>query len=130
MIEILKAIPFFAQLPEDDLKAIMANVEMQYFPANYVIFEQGQPGEIMYIIKRGAVQVMRDNTILAEIKDNAFFGEMALVSDEARNATVKTVTDVELLTLGKDDFRRLLSTNPGIATMVSYEVVKRANANS
>ncbi len=130
MIEILKAIPFFANLSEDDLKAIMANVEMQYFAADHVIFKQGDPGDIMYVIKRGKAQVIRDEKIVATLSDNAFFGEMALVSDETRNATVKTVTDMEVLTLKKTDFMRLLSTNPGIATTVSYEVVKRTNANS
>lgn len=129
MIEILKAIPFFTHLSDDDLKAIMANVEMQYFPADYVIFKQGDPGDIMYVIKRGKAQVIRDDNILAVLSDNAFFGEMALVSNEPRNATVKTVTDIEVLTLKKKDFMRLLETNPGIASVVSYEVVKRTNAN-
>ncbi len=81
----------------------------------------------MYVIKRGQVQVIRDNVILATLSDNAFFGEMALVSDEPRNATIKTVTDVEALTLGKEDFKHLLETNPSIASTISYEVVKRAN---
>jgi len=130
MIEILKAIPFFVNLPEDDLKAIIANVEMQYFPADHVIFKQGDPGDIMYIIKRGMVQVIRNDSVVATLSDNKFFGEMALVSDEPRSATVNTVTDMEVLTLNKKDFMRLLSTNPGIATLVSYEVIKRVNANS
>ena len=84
----------------------------------------------MYVIKRGEVQVLRDNTILALLKDGQFFGEMALVSDETRNATIKSVSDVELLTLSKDDFKYLMETNSSIASIVSYEVVKRANAIS
>jgi len=128
MIEILKKIPFFAELPDDDLSAISEKVQMQYYQAEHVVFNEGDPGDVMYIIKRGKVQVIRDNTILAVLSDNSFFGEMALVSDEPRNATVKTVTDLEVLTLNKDDFRKLLETKPSIASIVSYEVVKRANA--
>lgn len=127
MIEILKNIPFFSQLSEEDLQQIAEKVQMQYFPANHIIFNQGDPGEIMYIIKRGEIQVIRDDTILAVLKDNAFFGEMALVSDEPRNAKVVTITDVEALTLAKEDFRRLLEENSSIASIISYEVVKRAN---
>jgi voltage-gated potassium channel len=128
MIEILKGIPFFANLSDEDLQAIIDKVQMQYFGPDQVIFEQGDYGEEMYIIKRGKVQVLRDYAIIAELEDHAFFGEMALVSDEPRNATIRSVTEVEALTLSKEDFRSLLETNPGIASMVSYEVVKRANS--
>ena len=130
MQEILKNIPFFAGLSDEDLQAIIGMIQMEYFAADHVIFEKGDAGDIMYIIKRGQVQVLRDNTILAVLHDGQFFGEMALVSDEPRNATIKTVTDVEVLTLKKDDFKNLLQTNPSIASIVSYEVVKRANAIS
>ena len=127
MIEILKSVPFFAELSDEDLQAIVDKVQMQYFAADHVIFNEGDPGDIMYVIKRGQVQVIRNNAILAVLADGQFFGEMALVSDVPRNATVKTVTEVEVLTLNKNDFKRLLETNPGIASLVSYEVVKRAN---
>ncbi|MBN2087451.1 cyclic nucleotide-binding domain-containing protein [Candidatus Peregrinibacteria bacterium] len=128
MEEILKKIPFFADLSDSDLQAVISKIQMQYFAADHEIFQKGDPGDIMYIIKRGQVQVIRDNAILAVLKDGQFFGEMALVSDEPRNATVKTVTDVEALILKKDDFKNLLETNPSIASIVSFEVVKRSNA--
>ncbi len=127
MIEILKEIPFFSQLSDEDLEAIAETVEMQYFGPEQVVFEEGDYGEEMYIIKRGKVNVIRDYAIIAELSDNAFFGEMALVSEEPRNATVKAMSDVEVLVLKKDDFKRLLETKPSIASVVSYEVVKRAN---
>lgn len=127
MIEILKQIPFFAQLSDEDLEAIGQKVEMQYFGPEQVIFEEGDYGEEMYIIKRGKVQVLRDFSILAVLSDNAFFGEMALVSDEPRNATIRAVTEVEALVLKKNDFRELLESKSSIASVVSYEVVKRAN---
>lgn len=127
MIEILKQIPFFSQLSDEDLEAISQTIEMQYFGPEQVIFEQGDYGEEMYIIKRGKVHVLRDFTILAELSDHAFFGEMALVSEEPRNATIKAMTDVEVLVLKKEDFTKLLESKPSIASAVSYEVVKRAN---
>lgn len=127
MIEILKAIPFFAELSDEDLEAIGQKIQMQYFGPEQVIFEQGDYGEEMYIIKRGKVEVLRDYSIIAELSDHTFFGEMALVSEEPRNATIRAVTDVEALVLKKEDFRQLLETKPSIASVVSYEVVKRAN---
>ena len=130
MQEILKNIPFFADLSDEDMQAVIGKIKMEYFAADHVVFEKETPGDIMYILKRGQVQVLRDNTILATLQDGQFFGEMALVSDEPRNATIKTVTDIEVLTLNKEDFKNLLETNPSIASIVSYEVVKRVNAIS
>ena len=130
MIEILKKIPFFAQLSDEDLKSISETIQMQYFGPDQVIFEEGDYGEEMYIIKRGKVAVLREFSQIAELTDNAFFGEMALVSDEPRNATIRAITDVEALVLKKDDFRNLLENKVSIATTVSYEVVKRANTLS
>ena len=128
MIEILKNIPFFTELSDEDLSQIAEKVQMEYLPAEHVIFNEGDEGDKMFIIKRGEVQVVRENAVLANLKNNAFFGEMALVSDEPRNATIKTVSEIELLTIAKEDFKKLLETNSSIASMVSYEVVKRANA--
>ena len=127
MIEILKRIPFFSQLTDEDLEAIGQKVQMQYFGPEQVIFEQGDYGEEMYIIKRGKVEVLRDYSVIAELSDHAFFGEMALVSEEPRNASIKAVSEVEALVLKKNDFKDLLETKPSIASTVSYEVVKRAN---
>ena len=93
-----------------------------------IVFNEGDDGDKMYIIKNGEVQVIRNNDVITILHTNAFFGEMALVSDEKRNATIKTITDVELLTIKKEDFKQLLESNSSIAEMVSYEVVKRANA--
>lgn len=130
MIEILKNIPFFSELSDEDLQQIAEKVQMQYYPAEHVIFNQGDPGDIMYVIKRGQVQVVRNQEVVALLKDGAFFGEMALVSDEPRNATVRTVSDAEVLTINKFEFMRLMESNGTIASQVSYEVVKRANENN
>ncbi len=128
MLEILKNIPFFSSLHDGDLEAISTKVKMEYFPAEHVIFNEGDEGDKMYIIKSGEVQVIRGGEIITNLKEHAFFGEMALVSDEKRNATIKIVSDVELLIIEKIDFKQLLETHSAIAEMVSYEVVKRANA--
>ena len=127
MIQILKKISFFSGLADADLESIGKTIQLEYYPADHVLFKEGVPGDKMYIIKRGSVQVVRGNTILAVLKEGSFFGEMALVSDEPRNATIKTVTDLEVLTLGKSDFQALLSSKPSIAEIVSFEIVKRAN---
>ncbi len=126
MIEILKNIPFFAQLSDEDLSSIMDHVQMNYFPEGHVVFNEGDAGDKMYVIKRGSVEVIHDNAILAELKDNDFFGEMALVSDEPRNAMVKTTAETEVLTIDKYDLAKLMASNENIASTVSYEMVERS----
>lgn len=130
MIEILKSVPFFGQLADADIRAVADKVIMEYYPAGHVLFSEGDPGDKMYVIKTGAVQVVRGGAIIAELSHGQFFGEMALVSDEPRNATIKVTSDVEVLVLKKDDFRHLIAENAAIASTISYEVVKRANANN
>ena len=129
MIQILKSVPFFAELPEADLEAISKKVMMEYFPAGHVLFNEGDSGDKMYIIKTGSVEVIRGSATVATLKEGEFFGEMALVSDLPRTATIKVTGDVELLVLQKEEFRHLLESNPSIASKVSYEVVHRVNAN-
>ena len=129
MIQILKSVPFFAELPQADLEAIASKVTMEYFPAGHVLFNEGDPGEKMYIIKTGSVEVIRGSANVATLKDGEFFGEMALVSELPRTATIKAASDVELLVLQKEDFRHLLESSPSIASKVSYEVVHRVNQN-
>ena len=126
MIEILKKIPFFAALSDEDLTAIAKTVTMDYLPQGHTVFKEGDAGDRMYIIKRGQAQVIRGGATLAELNDNDFFGEMALVSDVPRNAEVKITADTEVMVLKKEDFVKLITTNPRIAEMVSFEVVKRA----
>lgn len=127
MIEILKNIPFFSNLNENDLQEISQMVQLQYFPSNHTIFSEGDEGDLMYVIKRGLVQVFRGSEALGVLKNGAFFGEMALVSNEPRNATLKTVSDLEVLTLGREHLEKLMQNNSSIATQISYEVVKRSH---
>ena len=129
MIEILKSVPFFAPLPDEDLKAIGETVVMEYYPVGYTLFSEGDPGNKMYLIKTGSVDVIRGKAIVATLGHGDFFGEMALGSDEPRSATIRVKEDVELLVLTKESFKHLLETNGQIAAMVSYEVVNRVNAN-
>jgi len=129
MLDLLKSIPFFATLSDEDLEKISSTIKMEYFPENHVIFAEGDAGAEMYVIKRGEVEVLRDNVEIARLKDNDFFGEMALVSEAPRNATLKTVSDVEAMILNKADLDHILSNNAGAAAQFSNEVIKRANSS-
>jgi len=131
MLSILKQIPFFEPLDQELHEALIKNIEMQYYPANHILFKEGDPGDKMYIIKNGKIGIYANHkkNPLATLKSNDFFGEMALVSNQPRNATAQTITETEIFVLHKDIFQELIRTNPDIASQISEEIIRRVNEN-
>jgi CRP-like cAMP-binding protein len=132
---ILKQIPLMAELNEEDHKAIINRITLEYYPKEYTIFKEGGPGDSFYIIKKGVVRVYHighdgnDDTEVAMLGDNDFFGEMALISDTPRNATTITEEETEVFKLRKEDFIQLVSNNPEMASRISSEFLKRFKTN-
>ena len=80
------------------------------------VFRQGDEGDRAYFIQTGEVEVVREDkgaeTVLARLTKGQYFGEMALIRNRPRNATVRAVTDVRLAVLGKRNFLLMLSVLP------------------
>jgi CRP/FNR family transcriptional regulator, cyclic AMP receptor protein len=136
ILPVLQKIPLFSGLDESLHKEIIKHIVLMYYPENYKLFTEGETGDALYIIKTGKVSIFHaskdeasQEEQVAEISENGFFGEMALVSDAPRNASSKTVADSEIFILSKDDFKNLLSTNTVLAEHVSATVVDRINEN-
>ncbi len=136
ILPILKKIPLFANLDENLHREIIGRIILMYYPANHVIFKEGDEGDALYIVKKGTVEIVRrpgqeggDVHKIADINDGGFFGEMALVSDEPRNATARTLTDCESFILSKEDFKKLLDSNPALAEQISATMVSRIKEN-
>lgn len=137
LIPILKKIPLFANLDEKLHMEIIEHIVLMYYPAQYVIFNEGSDGDALYIVKTGQVQIFHAPkeegdlpTKVADILEGGFFGEMALVSDEERSASARTTVDSEVFILSKEDFNKLLDTNTALAEQVSATVVSRINENN
>lgn len=134
ILPILKKIPLFADLTEDDHKEIVKNIVLNYFPVGYVFFHEGDPDGSMFIIKHGMVKISRKNGAgeereIAVLSDNDFFGEMALVLREARNATATAISECEVFQLKKEDFVKLMESSPNMATRISSEFLAREKNN-
>lgn len=88
----------------------------KYFEKGELIFEEGMPGSLAYIINSGEVEVFRTidgiRVTLATLKENQFFGEMSLIDDRPRSASVAAVTDVEVSVIDSDAFNELFYSNP------------------
>ena len=136
ILPILKRIPLFVDLSEADHKEIIDHITLHYFPAGYVFFHEGDPDGSMLILKHGIVKISRKDPVLgnekeiAVLNDNDFFGEMALVLNDKRNATATAVADCEVFQLKKEDFMKLMETSPTMANKISNEFLDRVKKNN
>lgn len=135
ILPILKKIPLLEELNEDDHKEIIKKISLEYFPPHYTLFKENDQGDAVYIIKRGIVRIYHageipeDDSEVAMLSDNDFFGEMAIISEKPRNATAQTVEESEIFILKKEDFVQLVSSNPSMASKISSEFLKRLKIN-
>ncbi len=88
------------------------NITSEHFEPGEAIFHQGDVGDRLYVIRRGEVEVVRDGEVVAALGPGAYFGEMALLSNAARNATVRALKPTDVLAVAKGDFQKLLANFP------------------
>ena len=102
----------FAQVPPQKIQSLFVKFEEREVTLGEKVVEEGEPGDTFYVIKQGKAMVSRSQgskqETIAALTSGNFFGEDALISDTARNATVTMTSDGVLMALGKDDFRALL----------------------
>ena len=134
--ELLSQVPLFHQLPEEDLDRLAQATQRVSFNAGESVVEIGDPGRSLYVIVDGTVQVLyparNADFELARLGPGDFFGEMALLNDKPRSATVKAVDPVVALMLDKDDFRGLIvdSTTFALRLMEAMSVrIRHADAH-
>lgn len=118
-MELLRKVRLFAGLGEGDLEGINDLLVEKRYRKGSVVFEQGDDGDAMFIVEGGRAKVsVKDEQgrekILSVFGTGDYFGEMALLSDEPRSATVTIVGDSEMLVLPKEAFERFLATNLGV----------------
>jgi putative ABC transport system ATP-binding protein len=110
--EFLKQCPVFAPLTPRTLTEVADQMIPERYPAGAVIIRQGDPGDKFYVLKSGTVDVIVEDhagrRTVAALGSGSFFGEAALLKAEPRNATVMAKEDVEVYTLGKEQFQAVL----------------------
>jgi CRP/FNR family transcriptional regulator, cyclic AMP receptor protein len=127
---VLKAVPLFASFPEEQLRLITTLVTRKSTPRSTTIMAGGDPTDHLYIVLSGRLKVMMSDAegkevILSILGPGEFFGEMGLIDDEPRSATVVTIEPCELLSIAKRDFKKCLADNFEMAMAVMRGLVKR-----
>ncbi|NPV51950.1 MAG: Crp/Fnr family transcriptional regulator [Firmicutes bacterium] len=119
----LSQISLFLNLPYEEVARAAAIIQERVYRKGSPIFFEGDPGEAMFIIKEGAVKVYRlsidgKEKTLAIISRGGCFGEMSLLDGLPRSAAAQALEDSKLLILPREDFLKLLTSNPQIALKI------------
>jgi len=137
--DLLKEIPIFADLTEDQLNEVIGIISRESFAKGSIIVREGERGDTMYILERGTVEVSKTLTLkitrhdlgrmektLIKLRgeEHPFFGEMALLESDERSATITAAEDSELLVIKREDFERLCEESPEIGYKLIRNISK------
>ena len=129
MDDFLKKVPFFADLPDADVEALCEEAQEVSLPAGETLFEEGSEGDEAYVIKEGRLEILKQSggreVLLAARVSGEVIGEMALLEEAPRMATVRAQTDAVLIAISKHDLDRLLTTSHSAARAMFFTTLGR-----
>jgi CRP/FNR family cyclic AMP-dependent transcriptional regulator len=123
--KLLAGIELFSELTDDELSEVSALAQTRTVARDTTIFNEGDTADAIFVVVNGK------EFILTVLGAGQVFGEMALIEEATRSASVVTITDVELLVISRKDFDHLLHTSPGISRKLMAILSRRLRrANS
>jgi len=137
IINDLRRVDLFRDLSDEDLHIILPSIRTMEFARDELLIHQGEIGDCFFILRHGVVDILRDSgnggppLVVSAIESTAsrnFFGEIALLTGEPRNSTVRARTDVEVLRIDRDGFGHLFRARPEIATRIAKIAARRIEA--
>ena len=119
ILDFLKSIDIFSNLKIKEIKRLERTLHTRTYRKDEVIFNEGEPGAALYILKEGEVEIVINyNTsapiLLTKLTSGMFFGEIALFDETARSATVIASKECEMIALSKPDFILFSKKEPAI----------------
>ncbi|SFZ78050.1 Crp/Fnr family transcriptional regulator [Chitinimonas taiwanensis] len=130
MISTLKQIPLFHGLSDDELSHVEASAAARTFAKGAIIITEGEAGSSMFLLMQGRVKVYVSDSngkeyVLAVLGPGEYVGELALLDDEPRTASVETEEQSTFLVIQKEDFLTLMRNHPQIQFKVLVNLVRR-----
>jgi CRP/FNR family transcriptional regulator, cyclic AMP receptor protein len=127
---VLRAVPLFSSFPEDQLRTLATMVNRKSLPRGAMVMAAGDPTDSLYIVLSGRLKVMMSDAdgkevILSILGPGEFFGEMGLIDDSPRSASVIGIEPCELLSISKRDFNKCLADSFEMAMAVMRGLVQR-----
>ena len=128
-IDFLSTVPIFDTLTRRQKYLLYSIIHVRHFKAGEIIFRQDDPGVGLYIIRDGGVDVYNEYSDMtrhkiAELSQGDFFGEIALMNNCPRSATVVAAKKTVLFSLFRTDFLNLLDSDPKLGVRVVYRLSK------
>lgn len=105
-------------------------VSTEHFEPGENVFEQDDRGDKVYFIARGGVEIVRDGQSIACLRDGEVFGEVALISDKPRNATVRAATTLDVVSVDRVAFKALLEHVPGVKGSMEKVMARHSGAGA
>jgi CRP-like cAMP-binding protein len=133
---LLGQVDLFMGLERVTLAKLAAHLEPLFYPSHSIIFRQGEPGDAFYLVASGSVGVYvaahsrAAETPLKILHVGEPFGEMALLTNSTRAATIKAETDCEVLRLDRSSFLDLVREHPGVALSIAATLSRRLAGTS
>lgn len=133
--EILAQVPLFSILDEQEIAALAERVDHEKFEAGKVVFEQGQPGEALYVVVSGRVEISikkhdGEKVVVETATPGEFFGEISLLDAGPRTATATAAEESELLVVDRGDLDHLFRVKPAAAMDLLAATGKRLRETS
>ncbi|MBI2509666.1 MAG: cyclic nucleotide-binding domain-containing protein [Betaproteobacteria bacterium] len=128
--QILKSVPLFSAFTDSQLGQLLTCVQHRSYPRNAFILRAGEETDALYILLSGRVKVLIPDeegheVILSMMGPQEFFGEMGLLDDLTRSASVETLEPCEMLRLSKAGFTNILKDNFELAMLIIRNLVRR-----
>ena len=121
----LAAMPLFATMPEDARAELARRFEVEEFAAGRSVFREGQAGYVFYVVAEGRVSVSHDGETVSELGPGDYFGEIAILGDGRRTATVTALEPLVAWALFGTAFRVLQTERPEVAAMLTAAMNER-----
>jgi CRP-like cAMP-binding protein len=129
-VDRLRSVPLFQSCSEKQLGFIATRVDEVDVPAGKTLTTEGRSGGEFFVVLSGQADVRRGDKVVGTIKTGDHFGEIALLDNGPRSATVVSTAPMRLLVLSPGQFQDVLYQDPAIAVQMLHSVVKRLRSSA
>lgn len=123
-MEALRKIPLFRHLTYKEQTAILSIATTRTFPAGREIVTEGQPGEELFVVIRGRVSIEKNGVEIAELRAGGHFGEMGLIDNAPRSATVRSTEPTRVMVISRPDLMNLMKRESILAVKMLWSFVQ------
>jgi CRP-like cAMP-binding protein len=124
----LRSVPLFDSLSKDERRTVAQHADEIDVPDGTELVRQGDFAYEFFVLEEGTAEVVRDGERVAELGPGDFLGEMGIVSQAVRNATVLATSPVRAIVIDEQAFRSIRRLNPGVADRITAAVEERSAA--